>query len=247
MGASERKTERRKAAEALRKQQAAEARRRKILLWVSIGAAVVLIGGLLGVGIWYNGRGDDYDVNEPAAAVTDTFGVRVGDGPVEVDLFIDYMCPACNQFESAYAASIQSWVDQGSVTVNYHPITILDRLSAGTQYSTRAAAAAVCAADAGQQQFLDYTAALYEHQPAENTTGLTDAELIAIGTDEVGLDATWQSCVEDETYKGWVQDGTAWATGDGGVTGTPTAKIDGEVVEDNAQFADLVQAAIDAA
>ncbi|SDL39418.1 Protein-disulfide isomerase [Glycomyces sambucus] len=247
MGSSERKTERRKAAEALRKQQAAEARRRKTLLWVSVGAAVVLIGGLLGWGIWYNSQGDDYEVNEPTAAVTDSFGVQVGDGPVQVDLFIDYMCPACNQFESAYAAQLQSWIDDGSVTVNYHPITILDRLSSGTQYSTRAAAAAVCAADAGEQQFLDYTLALYENQPAENSTGLTDQELIAIGTDDVGLDAAWQSCVEDGTYKGWVQDGTAWATGDGGVSGTPTAKIDGTTVEDNSQFADLVQAAIDAA
>jgi protein-disulfide isomerase len=246
MGSSERKTERRKAAEALRKQQAAEARRRKILLWVSIGAAVVLIGGLLGWGIWANSGGDDYEVTEPTAAVTDTYGVTVGDGPVEVDLFIDYMCPVCNQFETAYSEQIQSWIDAGSVTVNYHPITILDRLSSGTEYSTRAASAAVCAADAGQQQFLDYSLALFANQPAENSTGLTDAELISIGTDDVGLDSTWQTCVENETYKGWVQAGTTWATGDGGVTGTPTAKIDGTAVEDNAQFADLVQAAIDA-
>ncbi|MQM25237.1 DsbA family protein [Glycomyces albidus] len=244
MGSSERKTERRKAAEALRRQQAAEARRRKTLLWVSIGAAVLLIGGLLGWGIWYNGRGGDFEVNEPSAAVSDTYGVRIGDGPVEVDLFIDYMCPACNQFEAAYAADIQSWVDAGSVTVNYHPITILDRLSQGTEYSTRAAAAAVCAADAGQQQFLDYTLALYENQPAENTTGLSDDELISIGTN-IGLDDSWQSCVEDGTYKGWVQQGTEWATGDGGVSGTPTAMVNGEVV-DNAAFADEVEAAINA-
>lgn len=246
MGSSERKNERRKAAEALRKQQAAEARRRKILLWVSVGAAVVLIGGLLGVGIWYNSRGDDYEVNEPTAAVSDSYGVTLGSGPVEIDLFIDYMCPACNQFESAYSENLQAWLDDGSVTINYHPITILDRLSSGTEYSTRAAAAAVCAADVGEQQFLDYTLALYQNQPAENSTGLSDNELIAIGTDDVGLDASWQTCVENGTYKGWVQDGTAWATGDGGVTGTPTAKVNGEVVE-NASFADEVQAAIDAA
>ncbi|MEU5156404.1 thioredoxin domain-containing protein [Glycomyces sp. NPDC021274] len=244
MGKSNRNTDRRQAAEALRKQQAAEARRRKIVFGVAIGAAVVLIGGLLAWGIWMNSK-PEYEVNEPAAQVTDTYGVQIGDGPVQVDLYIDYMCPACNQFESAYAEQIQSWVDDGSVTVNYHPLAILDRLSAGTEYSSRSAAAAVCAADVGEQQFLDYTLALYANQPAENTSGLTDAELIAIGRDDVGLDADWQSCVEDEQYRGWVQEGNASATGDQGVTGTPTAKVNGEVVE-NSAFADEVQAAINA-
>jgi len=244
MGKSDRKTDRKQAVEALRKQQAAEARRRKIVFGVAIGAAVVLIGGLLAVGIWMN-RTPEYDVNDPSATVTDQYGVQLGDGPVEIDLFIDYMCPACNQFETTYAANIQGWLDDGSVTVNYHPIAILDRLSSGTEYSSRAAAAAVCAADVGQQEFLDYTLALYENQPEENSTGLTDDELIAIGTDQVGLDAGWQSCVEAETYRGWVQAGTESATNDQGVTGTPTAKLNGEVVEAE-NFADLVQAAIDA-
>jgi protein-disulfide isomerase len=244
MGKSDRKTDRRQAAEALRRQQAAEARRRKIVFGVAIGAAVVLIGGLLAVGIWLN-REPDYEVNEPSAAVSDTYGVQLGDGPVQIDLYIDYMCPACNQFESAYAEQIQGWLDAGSVTVNYHPLAILDRLSQGTEYSSRAASAAVCAADVGEQQFLDYTLALYANQPAENTEGLTDEELIAIGMDDVGLGADWQSCVEDETYRGWVQEGNASATGDQGVSGTPTAKVNGEVVE-NSAFGEDVQAAIDA-
>lgn len=246
MGSSERKTERRKAAEALRKMQAAEARRRKTLLWVSIGAAVVLIGGLLGWGIWNNSQDEDYAVTTPTAQTTDTYGIAIGDGPVEVDLFIDFMCPVCNEFESTYSSQIQSWLDDGSITVNYHPIAILNRLSQNTEYSTRAAAASVCAADVGEDEFLSYMLALYENQPEENSTGLTDAELISIGTDEVGLDADWRSCVEAETYRGWVDEGTDWATGDGGVSGTPTAKVDGTVVEDNGTFADDVQAAIDA-
>jgi protein-disulfide isomerase len=245
MGSTDRKTDRRRAAEELRRRQAAEARRRKIVFGVAIGAAVLLIGGLLFVGIWMN-REPEYEVAEPTATVTDTFGVQVGDGPVEVDLFIDFMCPACNQFEQAYAADLQGWIDAGSVTVNYHPIAILDRLSAGTEYSSRSAAAAVCAADAGPQEFLDYTLALYEHQPAENSTGLTDEELVRIGVEEVGLGGGWEQCAADETYRGWVKEGTESATKDQGVTGTPTAKVNGEVVE-NQDFADEVQAAIDAA
>lgn len=235
------KSERKRAAEALRRQQAAEARRKKLLFGGAIGAAVVLIGGLLVVGMLMN-READYEVNDPAAATTDDYGVQLGDGATRVDLYIDFMCPACNQFESAYAEDIQSWLDEGTVTVNYHPIAILDRLSQGTEYSTRAATASVCAADVGEQEFLDYTLALYEGQPAENTTGLTDAELKSIGAD-IGLDSDWEQCVDDEAYHGWVREGTSDATNNQGVEGTPTAKVNGEIV-DNSSFASEVDAAI---
>ncbi len=235
------KSGRRQAAEALRRQQQAEARRKKIVFGIAIGAAVVLIGGLLGFGIWMN-RETEYEVNEPAAVTTDQYAVQVGSGPTEIDIYLDYMCPACHQFESAYAADIRSWLDDGSVTVNYHPIAILDRFSQGSEYSTRAAASAVCAADVGEQEFLDYTAALYEHQPAEQTRGLTDAELKDIGSD-IGLGEDWEQCVADGTYKGWVQTGTESATGEQGVAGTPTVKINGEQI-DTANFTAEVEAAI---
>ncbi len=237
-----RTSSRKQAAAALRKQREAEARRKRIVFGVAIGAAVLLIGGLLGFGIWMN-REVDYEVNEPAAATTDTHAVQIGDGPVQIDLYIDYMCPACKQFEETYAADLQRWVDEGTVTVNYHPIAILDRLSQGTRYSTRAGAAAVCAADTGQQEYLDYTLALYAAQPAENTRGLDDDELVRIGTEEVGLDEKWAACVEDETYRGWLDEGTAAATNEQGVTGTPTAIVDGRLV-DSATFAESVEAAI---
>jgi protein-disulfide isomerase len=232
---------RKHAAAALREQQEAQARRKRIVFGTAIGASVLLIGGLLGLGIWMN-REVDYEVNEPAAATTDTYAVTIGDGPVQIDLYIDYMCPACKQFEDTYAADLQRWVDEGSVMINYHPIAILNRMSQGTDYSTRAGAAAVCAADTGPQAYLDYTLALYAAQPAENTRGLDDDELKRIGT-ETGLDAEWEACVDDETYRGWIDEGTTSASTEQGVTGTPTAMVGGQLV-DSATFAESVEAAI---
>ncbi|GAB3992498.1 hypothetical protein GCM10029992_01610 [Glycomyces albus] len=49
--------------------------------------------------------------------------------------------------------------------------------------------------------------------------------------------------MSDETYRGWVQAGNTSATEDQGVTGTPTAVVDGETVETQV-FADEVEAAI---
>jgi protein-disulfide isomerase len=238
------KSNRRAVAEALRLQQEAEAKRRKIVFGVAIGAAVALIGGLLAVGIWMN-RSPEYEVTDPAAQ-TDDYALELGSGDVEIDIYIDYMCPACKMFEEAYAEDIESWLADGSVTVRYHTIAILNRFSQGTEYSTRAASAAVCAADEGEQQFLDYSTALFANQPSENTTGLDDAELVRIGAEEVGLGDGWEQCVTDGTYKGWVQQGTSAATGDQGVTGTPTVKINGQKLENNALFGQEVEAAISA-
>ena len=56
------------------------------------------------------------------------------------------MCPVCNQFEQLYGPEIQNLVDDGTITLGIHPIAILDRLSQGTEFSTRAANAMYCVA-----------------------------------------------------------------------------------------------------
>ena len=65
-----------------------------------------------------------------------------------MDTYVDFMCPVCNQFEQAYGEAIQGLVDDGTITLNIHPISILDRASQGTEYSTRAANAMYCVAAA---------------------------------------------------------------------------------------------------
>ncbi len=74
-------------------------------------------------------------------------------------------CAACGQFESAAGATIDELVKAGKVTVVYHPISILDRYSNGTQYSTRASGASACAADGGK--FTEYHKALFDNRPEE--------------------------------------------------------------------------------
>ena len=78
----------------------------------------------------------------------ETGAIAVGDGENTLDTYIDFMCPVCNQFEQAYGETIQSLVDDGTITLNIHPISILDRESQGTEYSTRAANAMYCVAAA---------------------------------------------------------------------------------------------------
>src|SRR5689334_15699772 len=82
----------------------------------------------------------------PAGATPEGDGVVVGEGPVQVDAFIDFLCPYCRRFELSSGPALALMVANRQVSIAYHPMNFLDAAST-TGYSTRAAAASGCAAD----------------------------------------------------------------------------------------------------
>src|SRR6266480_2690557 len=120
----------------------------------------------------------------PAGATPEGDAIVIGDGPVRVDAFIDFLCPYCRRFELSAGPALAGPVADGLVSLAYHPMNFLDEAST-TNYSTRAAAASGCAADGGR--FVQYMHALFASQPPEGGPGLSDAELAGIGR-AVGLD-----------------------------------------------------------
>jgi protein-disulfide isomerase len=162
----------------------------------------------------------------PAGATPEGDGIVVGDGPVRVDAFIDFLCPYCRQFELSSGPALASLVADGLISLAYHPMNFLDEAST-TNYSTRAAAASGCAADGGQ--FVSYAHALFASQPPEGGPGLSDAELAGIGRD-VGLSgAAFTRCLADARYLDWPPYVTARATALG-VDATPTVLVEGAAV-----------------
>ena len=119
-----------------------------------------------------------------------------------MDTYIDFMCPVCNQFEQAYGEAIQGLVTDGTITLNIHPISILDRASQGTEYSTRAANAMYCVAAADGTAAVPFMQAMFANQPEEGSTGLTDDQILAIAelAGVTGIDA----CVNDGEYSEFV-------------------------------------------
>ncbi len=97
-----------------------------------------------------------------------------------MDIYVDFMCPVCKQFEATNAADLDTLRKDGTIAVYYHPISILYDRSQGTEYSTRAANAVAVVADQDPSHFLQFIQALYANQPAENTPGLDDATLAAL-------------------------------------------------------------------
>lgn len=145
-------------------------------------------------------------------------------------IYLDYLCPYCGQFEKTNTAELESLVNSGAATVEYHPIAIL------SEYSARAANAAACVVDSDPKHFWAYNTALFVNQPAEaQTGGLPNKELIALAGD-VGVDRSLiTSCVNNGTFSKWVTNSTQRATGKAipnsklaKVSSTPTVLVDGQ-------------------
>jgi protein-disulfide isomerase len=207
----------------------AQEKRRSRTLWTSVAAvAVLVIAGLIGWGVVASQ--DSGSFTPPPGAVENGTGIKVGSGPVQIDIYEDFICPACGQFEEQTGGTLDQLVSEGKVTVVYHPVAFLDRASS-TDYSTRSSAASGAAAEGGK--FREYAKALFAQQPAEGSAGLSDDQLIEIGR-SVGLGDAFAQAVRDGKYKPWTSHVTDEASGDG-VTGTPTVRVAGKDVQPTTQ------------
>jgi protein-disulfide isomerase len=216
-------------------QQKARDRRRKVTMWTTIGVVLVLlIAGGIGYGIMSSqDKRSAANLTTPSVAVDSGTAFAVGTGPVVIDLYEDFMCPICNEFEKTDGATIKQMITDNKVTVRYHPVAILNPSSNGTNYSTRAAGAAAAAAQEGK--FIQYHDVLYQNQPTEGSSGLTNAKLIDLGK-TVGLtSATFADAVNNKTYDAWADSVTNTFT-KRGYSGTPTVVIAGKQYQ-NAQSA----------
>jgi protein-disulfide isomerase len=224
-------------------EQLARERRRRVTLWTSLGVvAVLIIVGLIGWGV---AAGQEKEktagLTTPTVAVDDGTAFAVGTGPVKVDIYEDFICPACGNFEATAASTIEQLIATNKVTVQYHPIAILDRASS-TEYSTRSAAASAAAAQGGK--FAEYHKVLFANQPEEGSAGLDDAKLIELGK-SVGLtDAAFADAVTNGTYEPWATKVTDTAASRG-VNSTPTVMVGGEALP--SPTAQALTAAVEAA
>lgn len=202
---------------------------------LAIGAVVLVVALVAGGYVaWQNYAAG----TEPTYAVArDGVVVTAGDpsAPVTVDVYEDYLCPACKQFERIYGDEITTALNEGEAKVAYHHVSILDDRSNPAGYSTRAGNAALCAADAGI--FPAYHARLYADQPSEGGAGRTVEELSALGT-ELGATEDFAGCVARQENTGAIAEATNAAAANPaaapeGRFGTPTVLVNGTKIDIN--------------
>ena len=252
------KAERRdQAREQARQMREAQRKREQRNKYIAIGAVVVAVLALGGVGGWLwnqsNQPGIAYtaedastitlaDTTAPATA-SEGGGIPVGkdgiageaeDGNVVVSVYTDFMCPFCGDFEQANGAELESLREAGGVTVEYHLLSFLDSQSRGAEYSTRSGNAAAVVADQSPELFPQFFAALFEDQPEEGSKGLSDSDIAGLA-EQVGVPSavidqftTTVSGQDWRTYAPWLQANVNQMRTDMGQVGTPYVMIDGE-------------------
>ena len=167
----------------------------------------------------------------PAGVTAEGDGIAIGETGVRVDAYIDFLCPFCRQFEAASGDALKQMVAEQLITLVYHPLGFLDRLST-TAYSSRASAASGCASDGGR--FVVFKDALFAVQPEEGGPGLSDEQLVAVGAD-VRLDVDrFGACVTARRYLPWTAFVTERAI-ERGVSGTPSVFVAGTPVPASAR------------
>jgi protein-disulfide isomerase len=228
--------------------RARQARRRRLL--TVIGGAVILglVVAIVVAVVKAAGGGDDRPppptgkvVAPQNLAASGAVPVGSADAPVTVEIYYDYMCPACGAFEAANGDELDRLMSEGLAQLELRPISFLDEQSEGTRYSTRAANAFATVVDGAPDLAWTFHQALYAEQPEEGTEGLSDDDIAAIATSS-GVPAEEVDRFTDAAFEQWVAAVTVEAF-DSGIQGTPTIKIDGEVFEgDPYTVGDLTEA-----
>lgn len=213
-------------AAALREQERRSERRRRRVTVLVVAALVVLVGG-------HAGRCSSRAVRRRTGrlkrcSAADGYGVLLGsaDAPVLVEVYEDFLCPACGRFEESAGAGLREMTSDGRVRVVFRPMAFLDGASTA-RYSTRALNAAACAVDAGR--FPQYHERLFANQPAEGGPGLSDAQLVALGAEAGITDKGFADCVDSLDFETWTQ-GATDAASKAGVVQTPTIRVNGEAL-----------------
>jgi protein-disulfide isomerase len=167
----------------------------------------------------------------PPANIVVNGAIPVGDAsaPTTVEIYLDFMCPACGQFEQTNGDELDRLIRTGATKVELHPMSFLDRTSRGTKYSTRAANALATVADRAPQHVWAFVRALYDNQPREGTAGLSDERIAQLAV-EVGIGREAVDAFDELLFEPWVTSVTEAAFASG-VRGTPTVKINGTVFE----------------
>lgn len=220
---SEQREAARAKAKVMREQHKKGEARKRMALQFGVGGAVVAVIALVVFALVSGANkeaavpanmsfNDGIKIGTNLEAFTPDYTPAPGEGGANVpniQLYVDYQCPFCRDFELPNQSQIESWVSKGMATFELHPISFLDGRGTPNEYSSRAANAAVCVAEYSPNSLFKFNSLLFANQPEEGMAGPDNSELFDRAK-EAGIsnESEIKSCINDKRFNTWIADTT---------------------------------------
>ncbi|MBA9006442.1 DsbA family protein [Thermomonospora cellulosilytica] len=228
----------RSARERLAEQRRREEQRHRRLRALLVGAgAVAVIAVVVAAVVLVQTRGGDEGpvATAPVSRQADGSVVMAKPGvtaPV-LEIYEDFQCPACQEFEEATGRTVKELAAEGKVKVVYRPFSLFRSSNEPTRgNSLRALNASLCAP---ADKWLAYHDKLFAEQGPETAKGFENADLVKWAA-EVGITGdAFAQCVEGTRKQQQIDQVNATADR-AGVQSTPWVTLDGRKLDQNATF-----------
>ncbi len=215
-----------------RKKQAQKQQRTRTLL-ISLSALVIVALAVVITVYFVNKKDPNAYTGALAPASRQTDGAVLASVPgakaPKLEIFEDFQCPICNEFEKASGNTIKRLAAAGKVNVLYYPFWLFKQQNEPIKgNSQRAANAALCAP---ADKWITYHDTIYKNQPAEGSKGFSNKDLIGWAKD-LGFDnAAFDKCVNGGEKQSMVDQMTNFAEQTRKVSGTPTVFLNGQQLD----------------
>lgn len=201
--------------ERLRKAQLAAAKQKRLNRILGVGASILVVG-LIAVFAVVLFQDNSNRSEQAAASITPPDATADGkaivispgkaaDGAPRVELFFDYQCPVCKQFEQAFGSTLEALAESGEIELHYRTMTFLDA-NLRNNSSVQSGIGAACADTVGR--YSDYHDAVFAAQPATEGDGYTSTTLRETIPQTISLTGTdletFQSCFDGASTKPFV-------------------------------------------
>lgn len=250
---NEKRVAAREKAALMRENEKKKRTRRRIAGWITAGVSVLAVVAIASFVVYSNNankmevsassasnmKTDGVILTSPTDVVKNT-GYNLKSGkPVSskdelknskvpnIEIYVDYACPHCAEFEETNSAYLTSVLESGRATVEIKPVVVLN-----LPLSFQGGNAAACIADYTPEKFWDFHTQLFK-QDSENGSVTSNLKTVLKNLDFNSEErAKVNSCVDSDVYKNWLTGATVNAlnrtdNGEKVVTGTPTILVDG--------------------
>lgn len=190
----------------------------------ALGVLVLVAGGIIWASRTDVVGGDAIPSADKSGGVVFASANLTQDAEHIVEVYLDFMCVYCQEFERDHMPTLWQLAKNGEITLQYRPMGLLDRYSQGTKFSSRSASALYCVAEHNPQIVDSFLKEMYANAPEQNNAGPTSDEIASLSA-QLSLGEAGQQCIKNDTYVSYATEQATRVT-----KGTPDVLIDGESV-----------------